>query len=467
MFNTTKSYLEGKNILILGLGREGLSTYHFIRRILPNTPISLADKKQLRDLNYEYIKISKDDKHTNFILGPNYLNLLNKYDVVIKAPGIPNKLKEVKKAKKNGVEFTSQTKIFFDECVGIIIGVTGTKGKSTTTSLIHHILKSAAKKAVLLGNIGKPPLDYLEEDSRFTYFVFEMSSHQLSDLNKSPHVAVLLNVFREHLDYYESFKEYFEAKKNITRFQKKGDFLIINFDSIILHEVLKDTKAKILSFSLNEKTDVYINNDVFFINSEGTTEVLLATKDIKLIGGHNLYNVMAAALSALSLGIDLALIRKAIVSFKPLSVRLEKVGKYKGITFILDALATIPEATIAALNAYKGQVGTLICGGFDRGQNFKELAKEIISQKVDNLVLFPTTGEKIWKEIEKFQNIKKPNHIFVLDMATAVKTSYDKTPKGKICLLSAASSSFSLFKNYEEESELFRKYVKLLSNDEH
>ncbi len=463
MFNTTKSYLEEKKILILGLGREGLSTYKFVRHLFPDIFIAFSDKKQFKDLEPKYLQISKKDKHVNFILGSNYLDTLTEYEVVIKSPGIPNKLKEIKEAKKAGVIFTSQTKIFFDECKGIIVGVTGTKGKSTTTTLIHHFLKKAGKKAVLLGNIGKPPLDYLDEDSRFTYYVFEMSSHQLSDLNKSPHVAVLLNVFREHLDYYESFKEYFDAKKNITKFQKKGDFLILNYDSLILREVLNETRAKVLSFSLNEKMDAYIDNDTCFIKNGGIIEALITTKDIKLIGGHNLYNIMAAALASISLGVSLDVIRKAIISFKPLPVRLETVGKYKGITFILDALATIPEATIAALNSYKGQVGTLICGGFDRGQNFKELAKEIIKEKVDNLVLFPTTGQKIWKEIIKLQSINPPKHFLVMDMATAVKTSYDNTPKGKICLLSAASSSFSLFKNYEEESALFRKYVMQLS----
>jgi UDP-N-acetylmuramoyl-L-alanine---L-glutamate ligase len=460
MFSKTKNYLDGKKILILGLGREGLSTYKFVRKILPNAGLTLSDKKWFKELDPKYLEISKKDKHANFILGSNYLKTLSKYDVVIKTPGIPNKLKEIKEAMKKGVELTSQTKIFFEESNGLIIGVTGTKGKSTTASLIYHILKTSGEDAILLGNIGKPALDYLKTNKPKTIYVFEMSSHQLSDMVQSPDIAVLLNIFPEHLDYYESFEGYFKAKKNITNFQGEKDYFIYNFDDKKVRGVSRETKAKTLSFSSTYKKDAFVSQQSIFVREGKNINNVLKTNILKLKGTHNLNNVMAAILAAKTVGVKLRDIKKGIKTFEPLPVRIEELGLYRNIVFVLDALATIPEATMAALNGYNGKVGTLICGGFDRGQNFKELAKEIVKQKVDNLVLFPTTGAKIWREVNNLKSRNKPQHFMVDNMEMAVKLAYEHTPKGKVCLLSAASSSFSVFKNYEEEAYLFRKYVK-------
>ncbi len=456
---------KDKKILILGFGREGQSTYSHLRKYLPQSTIGIADKTAYDKLDGDIKNKLRKDKNISLHFGTGHLKALKKYNLIIKSPGIPNKLKEIKDAKAKGIEFTSQTKIFFEECKGIIVGVTGTKGKSTTTTLIYHILITAGEEAVMLGNIGKPPLDYLKNNKAKTINVFEMSSHQLSDMTESPDIAVLLNIFPEHLDYYENFDDYFNAKKNITKFQRSEDYFIYNFDDKNLRRIVKETKAETLAFSRSFQKEAYLKQDSILVRSGKNIIKVLSKNDIKLKGIHNLNNIMASVLAARVLGVSVKAIKKGVKTFNSLPVRLEEIGIYRNILFVLDALATIPEATIAAIETYKGNVGTLICGGFDRGQNYKEFAKEIIKNKVQNLVLFPTTGERIWNEIEslKLKQHKLPNHVFVNNMDDAVKTCYEVTEKGKVCLLSAASSSFSVFKNYEEESKLFREAVKKYS----
>lgn len=434
MNNILESF-KGKKILILGFGREGKSTLNFLRKWVKDIKIGVADKA--------VVKI--DDSSVTKHFGPDYLKYISNYDIVFKTPGIPGKLPEIKNAKRLGILFTSQTKLFLHACGGQTIGVTGTKGKSTTASLVYHILSEVGMDSVLLGNIGKPCLDYLEADfGKGKYFVFELSSHQLADIDRSPHIAVLLNIFREHLDYYRSFKEYFEAKANITKFQNKNDFFIFNSADRQISDLALSTKAKTLSF-------LKWNKDF---------ENIIAKKKIPLAGLHNLNNVMAAILVAKVLKIPSLKIGTALENFRPLTHRLETVAIKNGITFVDDTLATIPEATIAAIEAFGDNIGTIILGGSDRGQDFKELAEAILSHKISGVILFPTTGKRIWDEITKVSRGKSlPKHFFVNSMREAVEKSFENTPKGAVCLLSSASPSFSLFKNYEDKSKQFVKAI--------
>ena len=423
--------LSNKKIIILGMGREGLDTLKFLRKHFPKKTIGIGDQLELKELSNKTQKIIKEDKKTKKHFGKNYLDFIKEYDVIVKTPGIT--LKTIRPFSKEKL-ITSQTKIFFDNCPGKIIGITGTKGKSTTSSLTYKVLKDNNIKAYLVGNIGKPSLSSLSLNPNNVY-VYELSCHQLSDLKQSPHISVLLNVYPEHLDYYKTFKNYVKAKERISKYQKKEDFLIYNSKSEEVKKIAIKSKAKkikIDSIKLKNNFNKAINP--------------LSIKTAIIIGK--------------ILEIPESKILKSIRNFKPLPHRLEYVGSYKKISFYNDSLATIPEASIVALDKLGEQVETIFLGGFDRNLNFKGLAKKIIKSNIKNIIFFPTTGKKIWKELSVFKKSKEYNMFFVDNMKDAVKIAFAYTYKNKICLLSSASPSFGLFKDYKERGDLFKKYIK-------
>lgn len=413
------SALKDKKILILGFGKEGQDTFRFLRKLFPKKVVGIADKLKVQDLR---LKIK--DKKVRPYLGKNYLKSPKSYDVIIKSPGIPFKILPKSILKK----ITTQTEIFFDNCPGRIIGVTGTKGKSTTASLIYQVLKEGRLRVHLVGNIGKPVLSSLLKAKKEEVFVYELSSHQLYNLKKSPRIAVFLNIYPEHLDYYRNFQEYAKAKANITRYQTKHDYLVFNSEDKLVRKIAKKSKAK----------KIPIRGKYYDLNKNAARAVGKIFKIPKKV------------------------VEKSIRKFKPLPHRLEYVGIFKGIKFYNDSLSTIPETTIAALDSLGDGVETILLGGFDRGLDFKNLVKIILKDKIKNLILFPTTGEKIWREIlnQTKDNSNLPRAFLVQSMKDAVELAYKHTQKGKICLLSAASASFSIFRDYKERGNLFKKYVK-------
>jgi len=452
--------LRNKKILILGLGQEGMSSFLFLRKLFPEMKIGLADKLPLKQLNKETRKKISADKDIDLHLGKNYLNALDQYQVIIKSPGIPLFLPQLKKVKS---KITSQTKIFFENCPGRIIGITGTKGKSTTASLTYQILKEGGLDVSLVGNIGNPALSLLLKARKKMIFVYELSSHQLYDLEKSPNIAVLLNIFREHLDYYQNFEQYVQAKEKITLFQTKEDYFIYNPSLDFPRRIAQKTKAQKLHFSLRDyhQPSCFLKNQAIFYRSNSQEEKIVETKAINLEGEFNLLNIMAATTIGKLFNIPNRKIVKAIKKFKPLEHRLERIGTYREITFYNDSLSTIPEATIKAIDALADKVGTIILGGYERNQNYNQLARKILDNQIKTIILFPTTGERIWQTInkQKAKGDSLPKHFFTNNMEEAVHLAYKHTPKGEICLLSPAAPSFNLFKDYKERGSLFKKFV--------
>ena len=445
----------GARILILGFGKEGIDNFLFLRKLFPQKTIGIADRNK-KTLSYNFYGRGKSTIKTNTAkgiekkvklhLGEDYLKALKNYDVIIKSPGIPIHLPEVEKAYKQR-KITSQTEIFLENFRGKIIGVTGTKGKGTTASLIYEILKTAGLKVRLGGNIGKPVMAALLKNDPNEIFVYEISSHQLYNITKSPQIAVFLNISPAHLDYYKNFKEYIRTKANITKYQKKNDFLIYNSGDKIIGEIAKKSKAKKISFSAK--------NAIEFFKRRNKSP----RKDINFLN-------MAAAISVGKIfGVSPRIIIKAIEKFKGLPHRLAFVGTHRGILFYDDSAATVPEATFHALKTLGNRVQTIILGGYESNVSFKELAKNILNSEIKTLILFPPAGERIWKDIASQGKSKKlPQHFFINNMKDAVKISYQETEKGKICLLSCAVPSFGIFKDYKERGNLFKKYVKLFGN---
>jgi len=440
--------LKDKKTLVLGFGKEGKDNYLALRKLFPKKILTIADKLGFKELSKKNQELLKKDKNLKLYLGKDYLKSLKDYQLIIKTPGI--RLSSLKPFLRKKTKITSQTEIFFKYCPGKIIGVTGTKGKGTTSSLIYQILKKSGFRSHLVGNIGKPVFQTLLKAKKEDIFVYELSSHQLQSLKKSPYIAVFLNLYPDHLDYYKNFKEYCQAKESIASYQTKKDYFIYNSEQKLLREIAKKSKAKKIPFDAKKIKNL---------------EKIIARKEIPLKGDFNLLNILAAVLVGKIFNISSEKMRRAIRSFKPMPHRLEFVGKYKGIEFYNDSFATIPQATIAALDALGKEVKTLILGGSSKREiDFPLLAKKILKSKIENLILFPDTGKEIWKEILNFKKDKKnlPKSFFVSSMAEAVKTTYRCTKKGSICLLSPASASFSIFRNYKERGNLFKKYVRSL-----
>jgi len=457
------SELEKKSILILGFGREGQDSFLFLRKKFPGKTIGIADQLTPTKLSRTAKKLLQKDKYIRLHFGKNYLKSLKNYDTIIKSPGIPPRI--LKPYLKSKQKITSQTDIFFQNCPGTIIGITGTKGKSTTASLIYEVLKNGgvhphtkrgqstrgAKtgkasprygvgvKVHLVGNIEIPVLQFLQKATTDDVFVYELSSFQLEYLKTSPHIAVFLNLYPEHLDHHETFATYAKAKTNITRFQSKQDFLIFNIQDKDVRKIAEKSKAKKIPFSPHQNKAVL---------SPTKHKPFIASLEPAVIIGE-LFHIPKSKIA------------KAIKNFKPLEHRLEFVGKHKGIEFYNDSLATIPEATVAAIHTLGKNTSTLILGGFDRGLSFKVLAIQVIQSNVQTVILFPTTGQKIWKSIQGVSKKKTlPQHFFANNMRQAVRLCYEHTRKGKICLLSPASSSFNMFRDYKDRGEQFKTLVK-------
>ncbi|HPM38883.1 MAG TPA: UDP-N-acetylmuramoyl-L-alanine--D-glutamate ligase [Candidatus Pacearchaeota archaeon] len=402
--------LKNKKVLILGIGREGLDTLKYLKEVFPKKIFAIADQKEELDS-----KTKKAIEGMDVFLGKDYLKNVKDFDVIIKSPGIPFfKYKD---------KLTSQTELFFDNCPGKIIGVTGTKGKSTVASLIHGILKGS----YLVGNIETPSLSFLSKAKKDDIFVYELSSHQLMNLKKSPHIAVFLNIYPEHLDYYKNFEEYFSAKKNIYKYQSESDYLIFN------PEIEPKTKAKKIKIDVNDFAQFLKNNQQFL-------EITHIDNLIAVLNVAKLFNVPEKD------------IIKSLNKYKRLPHRLEFVGEFKGIRFYDDSIATIPEAVVYALDSLGDDVETIILGGLDRGIKYDKLVKRIKKSNIKTIIAFPDSGEKIVRNIR--------SRIYKVDnMKDAVDLAYKHTSKGKICLMSPASPSFNLFKDYKERGDLFKKYI--------
>jgi len=445
MISLLDKYTHGKKILILGFGREGKSSFRFIKKYFPTISINIADKNYSLD-----ISDIGDINPENLFLGENYLDAIQDFDVIIKSPGI--NIDAVHEKYKHKL-WLSQTSLFLEQYHCQVIGITGTKGKSTTSSLIHHILKTSGKKSILVGNIGQPPFDLIDEIESDTPIVFELSAHQLQFVNHAPHIGILLNLFPEHLDYFDTTEKYFDAKMNIVKFQDVGDVLIYDSGNINIVELLKSTiaKSRKLSFHKNDDGNIVCNNNDLL------KEILQS--NIQLRGKHNIKNIAAAALACLEAGITKEEIIKGVTTFLPLEHRLEFVGNFCGIDFYNDSISTIPESTIEAVKTVKN-IHTLILGGFDRGIDYSSLLNFLGGSNVVRLIFTGPAGKRMMAELEGMEH--KNQQLFFIEDFNDLTHLLQKTEKGRACVLSPAASSYDQFKDFEQRGQAFKKMAESL-----
>lgn len=455
MLKKLLSYLENKRILILGYGMEGEATYRFLRNHFPEKQLFIVDRNSsLLDTKVELM----EDMDLELSLGENYLNGIEEYDLIIKAPGIS--LKDVDISKYEN-KITSELELFLEFVDIFSIGITGTKGKSTTSTLMYKVLIDQEKDAYLLGNIGEPIFNSLDSFTKDSIAVIELSSHALEFVKHSCNIGFILDVFEEHLDHYKSLEKYIEAKFNLAKYMNEKDFLIYNLDNELMNKYGFKYKENDYAISLekvpNTLNKVYIENDTIVVNSKKGMNI---NEEINLKGMHNINNIMFIYAASNILNLDFDRVLESIKEFKPLEHRMEFVAKINGVDYYNDSIATIPASTMNAVNALKN-VNTLIVGGKDRGVNLEELIKFISNnEQIENVICLPKTGEFIKAGLEG--TLK--NVTFVEKLDEAVKHAKKVTKEGTICLLSPAASSYGYFKNFEERGRLFKKYV--LENNE-
>jgi UDP-N-acetylmuramoylalanine--D-glutamate ligase len=445
-------HIEGKKVAILGFGREGRSTYKLIRKYFPNLEICIADKNP--DIS---ITDAENDVYASFRLGQNYLDAISDFDVIFKSPGVA-----LKDSGKHipAEKILTQTSLFIENYSEQIIGITGTKGKSTTSSLIYHIFETAGRKSFFVGNIGVPPFNVIDDIENDSTIIFELSAHQLEQTNCSPHIAILLNIYNEHLDYFHSFDNYSEAKLKIAKFQKEADFLICNPEDLdFLGEKMKSLKSKLISFSVNDsaKANFSLKNEHILSTLPDGLKIDLSKR--KLPGKHNLKNILAAtAASALS-SVSPKYIEEGIITFQPLEHRLEFAGTFCGIRFINDSISTIPESTIEALKTFD-DVDTLILGGFDRGIDYSILIDYLAKHPVKNIFYTGAAGIRI-DEMLKSKAISGLNTFYFKQYAELPDLILKNSQSGKTCLLSPGASSYDQFNNFMERGHVFKKMAEL------
>jgi len=449
---------NNQRILILGLGREGLATLHLFLDHLSNIDLTVADQKPLDQLNPIAQEFLTAHPQLHQQLGTDYLNHLNSFDTIFRSPGIPPFLPELQSADIKS-KLSSETKLFFAKFPGTIIGITGSKGKSTTTKLIYDILTHAGKSAVLVGNIGEPAIKVLPTTTADTIAVYELSSHQLYDLDQSPHIAVLLNIFPEHLDYYPDFDTYKQAKANIAMHQSPTDYLIYDPGNSSLQNIVSQSKAKQIHVG-TPKGSVLIQDQTIFTNSDNQLQPVISMADIPLLGNHNLINVIHAIAATSLLDVSPSQQAEAIKSFQPLPHRLQPVGEYRGIKFYNDSLSTNPEAAIQALNAVP-QVSTLIIGGSDRKRSYEALAQAIGQSSVTTVIVLAANHQGFTTPLQQFASQVKI--LSAQNMSQAVSMAYQHTPPGSTCLLSPGAPSFDLFTDYQDRGHQFIENIKLLA----
>lgn len=414
MFDLILNRLRGKRILILGFGREGKSSLAFVKKYLPEAEVAVADKNPLDGV-----------KH----YGERYLEAVYDYDIVIKTPGI-----SLKDFDTKGVEITSQTDLFLSQFHSQTIGISGTKGKSTTTSLIYHLLKESGHDAILTGNIGIPCFDVMEQIGPDSIVVYELSAHQLEYVHNSPRVGVLLNVFEEHLDHFGTFERYKQAKFNLLRHMGEDDFAVVH-DSLMME-----------TLGLGVNSVVFSQMD-FDFDEEA----------LPILGPHNLMNAKAALCACEAFGIDAREVIPHLYTFKPLEYRLEPVGTFGGVTFINDSISTIPQAAIAACETL-GRVDFLLLGGFDRDIDYTPLVAYMKEHPVPHLLFTGKAGERMMILMNNKGVISKL--VTYQSMENAFDYLKQNAQQGDVCLLSPAASSYDQYKNFEERGAKFKQLAR-------
>ena len=423
MVELLSNLIRNRRVLLLGFGLEGLSTYKLLKEIGLFSRLDIADISPVQNIF-----------DCTIYSGTGYLDHISEYDVVFKSPGIVLP----RKSHDYSCIITSQTEVFLQYFNRQVIGITGTKGKSTVSSLLFHVLSTNNIPCILAGNIGIPVFEIVKDIKPETIVILELSCHQLEFCEYSPTVSVLLNIYEDHLDHYGSFENYIKAKKNIYLHQRPLDLLYC-------HESVKPTRNESVSRS------IIINKEILPFDS------LEAIAGIKLRGKHNFSNCAFVYSIAKSFGITDEEFVKSLQSYRPLRHRIEYIGTKNGVEYYDDSISTTVESAINAIESVQN-TATILLGGLDRGIDYTALVDYLLESKLSNVICMYESGKRIYEMLESRKSLK-PELIYCKDLFDATVTAQKATPPETACILSPASASYGDFKNFEERGDMFKRLI--------
>jgi UDP-N-acetylmuramoylalanine--D-glutamate ligase len=456
---------KDKKITVMGLGLHGggIATVAFLSSL--GAKVAVTDLKTKKELAPSLEKL-KDLENVEYVFGQHRAEDFTGADMIIKNPSVPWTNKHIKLALEKNIPVEMDASLFFQLCKNPIIGITGTKGKTTTSALVFEILKAAGKNPVRAGSGQVAVLDKLKNLKEDNTVVFELSSWRLSALGRikaSPHIAVITNIFPDHLNYYKTMEEYIADKKYIFLSQKPEDFCVINWDNEYLQKMEPEIKSQVIKFSekpLPGGRFVYSNGGTIYLNDGTDEKEVMKISEIKIKGQHNISNVMAAIGAGFAIGANIEQIKQGIQNFHGILHRLEFVRELNDVKYYNDTSATTPESAIAGINSFSEPL-FLIAGGSDKNLNMSELAKTI-AEKVKSAVFLKGAGtDKIISAMKNSLGEDK-NFRIVDSMEKAVELAKAEALPGDVVLLSPGAASFGLFANEFDRGDKFREAVKKL-----
>lgn len=451
-FKDFKKFIDEKKTAVVGIGVSNRPLIDFLVKL--GAEVTAFDKKDKEQLGN--VAVELEDKGVRLVLGEDYLNKLNGFEVIFKTPSMRIDSPALQKAREEGAYITSEMEEFIRYCPAKVFGITGSDGKTTTTTLVYHMLKEEGYNTWIGGNIGTPLFTKIEEIKNDDKVVLELSSFQLMTVSDPMEVSLITNLSPNHLDIHKDMEEYIDAKKNIFKYGRKEDLLVLNKDNDITNSMLKETEGKVLQFSVKEKVDngAYYNNGELYILGRK-----VCNKDeIKLMGMHNVENLLAA-FCCVSEDVSINSMRNVAISFAGVEHRMEFIREINGVKYYNDSIASSPTRTVAGLRAFDKKV-ILIAGGYDKKVSFEPLAEEGYNY-IKSLILLGVTKDKIrnaFEKVMKEKGISIPIYI-VNSLEEAANKAKSIGEAGDIITLSPACASFDMFPNFEVRGNKFKEII--------
>lgn len=459
--NEFNDYIRFRKVAIIGLGVSNLPLMEYLYKKKAN--VTVFDERDIDSISKDIMgKITTYE--FGFHFGEDALKNLKGFNVIFRSPSCLPTRKELVDEANNGAIVTTEVELLMKMCPCKIVGVTGSDGKTTTTSLINAILKKAGYNTFLGGNIGTPLFTKLPDMKPEDILVLELSSFQLMGMEISPDIAVITNITPNHLNIHKDYEEYIEAKKNIFKYQDGQGILVLNYDNEITRNCEKEANGKVIFFSSKNKLDngYIVDEDVIKECEDKIRKHILNVEDVILRGNHNYQNI-ATAIAATSSLVDMDIAVEAIKEFKPVEHRIEFIRELDGVKWYNDSASSSPSRTLSGINAFKEDI-ILIAGGYDKNLDYTPLAKPII-KKVKSLILIGQTSGKIF-DVVKLE-LEKENKELDIHMCESLEETIKLAKKvakpGQVVLFSPASASFDMFKNFADRGNQFKELVKKIN----